>query len=252
MRKWGLVVIIIILSAMLAGCVMDNEYDTEAKAEPMSKAIKDDYQEGIKLIGEGDWDNASMMLAIPKCKEYKDSPVLYAYVHVEKQLIEGDFNMLMCYLEDIPDDYQGDLAEIVLQRKQDIVDNKEKLKEEMKEQTEIKAREREEETKEIIRANALLENNGFKWYQSSRSHVRAEGEVKNISDEPLHNVMAVITYETQEGEFITYDHALIEYNPIMPDQTSPFSVISTYNPLMETARLEFRYLSGEKILCCYE
>lgn len=213
-----------------------------------------DYQDGIKAIKAGNWNYATIMLVLPMSREYKDGPVLYAYASVEKKLIEQDFRMMMYYLEEIPDNYQGDLADIVLQRKQEILDNKDKLEEEMREQTEIKEKERELEMKERLRSMAQLEieMDSFKWYKSSSSHVRAEGEVKNISDVPLRSVVAVVTYKTKEGDFITFNSALIEYNPIMPDQISPFRVISTYNPLMETAQIEFQFHLGDKILTIYE
>lgn len=213
-----------------------------------------DYQAGIKAIKAGNWDYAAMMLVLPMSNKHKDGPVLYAYVFVEKMLIEKDFRMMLYYLKEIPDTYQGDLADVVLQRKQVILNNIDKLEEEMREQTEIKEKERKLEMKERIRPMAQLEieMDSFKWYKSSSSHVRAEGEVKNISDVPLRSVVAVITYKTKEGDFITFDSALIEYNPIMPDQISPFRVISTYNPLMETAHIEFQFHLGDKILTIYE
>jgi hypothetical protein len=204
------------------------------------KIAEKNYQSGLKSIKEGKWEDATVNLVNLKKDKYKDSYVLYAYASAEETLTEGDFGLMMRYLEYIPDDYQGDLADEILQRKQEILDNKDELKIEMKARAEKSAKER-------LHSSALLERVSFNWYKSSRSHVRAEGEVKNISDVPLRNVKAVITYKSKEGDFITYDSALIEYNPIMPEQTSPFSVISTYNPLMETAYLEFQFLSGEKI-----
>ncbi len=221
----------------------DSKYyhDAQEKLEIAEERMaEEDYQAGIELIENKSWHDATVSLVSLKKKKYKDSYVLYAYASAEEEITKDDFSMLMHYLEYIPDDYQGDLAEIILARKQEILENKDELKIEMETKAEIRAKER-------LREEAILELISFKWYKSSRSYVRAEGEVKNISDAPLRNIMAVVTYKTKDKDFITYDSALIEYNPIMPDQTSPFSVISTYNPLMEIAYLEFQSLSGEKI-----
>ena len=217
------------------------------KKEEQEQEIEKKYQTGIELIKEGKWEDASLKLVLLQGKGYKDSYVLYSYSCAEKKILEGDFRMMMHYLNNIPEDYQGDLVELILLRKQEIIENKDELQKEL----EIIKEEREAQAaikaKEKLRAEAILERISFKWYQSSRSYVTAEGEVKNIIGVPLRNVMAVITYRTKEGDFITYDRALIEYNPIMPDQKSPFKVITTYNPLMDTAYLEFQFLSGEKI-----
>jgi hypothetical protein len=80
--------------------------------------------------------------------------------------------------------------------------------------------------------------------QSSRSHMTVEGEVVNVSDESLRHVAVVITWRDANAKFITSDKVLVEYNPILPGQTSPFKVISTLNPEMKTFDIHFRTLSG--------
>jgi hypothetical protein len=71
--------------------------------------------------------------------------------------------------------------------------------------------------------------------------------VRNISDQPLRNVTAVATWMDNNGQFITSDNALIDYNPILPDQTSPFKTMSTTNPAMQRYRVEFKELMGGPI-----
>ena len=75
----------------------------------------------------------------------------------------------------------------------------------------------------------------------------AEGRVKNTSDRPLKNVMASVTFVTRSDEFITNGDALIDYNPILPGQTSPFKVMATANPAMQSAQIDFRHFSGQTI-----
>lgn len=71
-----------------------------------------------------------------------------------------------------------------------------------------------------------------------------EGQVKNISNLKLENVKAVVTWYDKNKNMITSNSALIEYNPVLPGQSSPFKVMKTYNPAMQTAGVEFSYLGG--------
>ena len=71
-----------------------------------------------------------------------------------------------------------------------------------------------------------------------------EGQVENLTDSNLENVMAVVTWYTDDDQFITSDETLIEYNPILPGQTSPFEVMSQSNPAMSRYRVEFKTMFG--------
>ena len=73
------------------------------------------------------------------------------------------------------------------------------------------------------------------------------GEVKNISGESLGNVTAVASWYAGDGDFIKSDDALIDYNPILPGQVSPFETISTHNPVMGKCKVEFKFLLGGTI-----
>ena len=79
------------------------------------------------------------------------------------------------------------------------------------------------------------------------NHVEAKGQVKNISNQSLKNVQAVVSFYDKNGNFITSSSALIDFNPIIVGQTSPFSTIETYNPAMHTANIQFKYLMGGTI-----
>lgn len=83
--------------------------------------------------------------------------------------------------------------------------------------------------------------------RASRGFAEVHGMVRNLSTDRLGNVTAVVNWYTADNTFIRSDDALIEYNPIMPGQSSPFRVISPYNPQMHTARIEFKELMGGKI-----
>lgn len=77
--------------------------------------------------------------------------------------------------------------------------------------------------------------------------VKAVGRVKNLSDKPLKNIQAVVTWETSDGQTITTGTALIKFNPIMPGQTSPFEVLEPYNPQMSRASITFTTLFGHPV-----
>ena len=77
--------------------------------------------------------------------------------------------------------------------------------------------------------------------------VETIGEVKNVSDESLKNIMAVSTLRTSDGTLVTSDETLLDYNPILPGQTSPFKVITSQNPAIESCHISFRSLWGRTI-----
>ncbi|MFQ5632988.1 MAG: hypothetical protein ACE5I1_29820, partial [bacterium] len=98
------------------------------------------------------------------------------------------------------------------------------------------------------RALADLEVVDFLWRNSMAPNwVEARGRVKNISGNNLKNVMAHITWEDKEGNFITSNSALIDLNPILPGQVSTFGLMVNYNPAMHSAILQFKYLMGGSI-----
>jgi hypothetical protein len=84
------------------------------------------------------------------------------------------------------------------------------------------------------------------WY-TEYDYAIYEGQVKNISSQPLKNVEAVATFYDSNGQFITSSDALIDFNPILPGQISPFKVMKTENPAMKKASIEFKDFSGGKI-----
>lgn len=77
---------------------------------------------------------------------------------------------------------------------------------------------------------------------------RCEGYVKNITSGALENVEVVITWGDANGTPYSTDDALIDYNPILPGQESPWSTIGTYNPALTRYRVGFKDLLGGTIL----
>ena len=100
------------------------------------------------------------------------------------------------------------------------------------------------------RAISDLELLAFHW-SARGSYVTAEGRIKNISGRRLEGIQAVVEWEDGKGNFITSGSAVIEFNPLMPDQTSPFKVIERYNPEMVRALVNFKLIFGEKLQTYY-
>ena len=74
-----------------------------------------------------------------------------------------------------------------------------------------------------------------------------KGQVKNISGASLKDVEAVGSIFTEDGTFVTSANAILEYNPVLPGQTSPFTVMSTDNPEATKCQIEFKELFGGTI-----
>jgi len=76
------------------------------------------------------------------------------------------------------------------------------------------------------------------------SYIFVRGEVKNIASQPLKNILAVGEFRTKSGELVKSETALLEYNPILAGQTSPFRAGGTDNPQIANCRVSFKYLFG--------
>jgi len=89
----------------------------------------------------------------------------------------------------------------------------------------------------------LLSMNDERAYE----YITISGQVKNVSNESLDNVEAIVEFYTSDGTFVKSDEALIKYNPILPNQTSPFEVITTDNPAITKYSVSFKFLFGGTI-----
>ncbi len=86
----------------------------------------------------------------------------------------------------------------------------------------------------------------WNWHAAG-GHITGEGEVKNVSAEILQKVEAVTSYYTADDKFITSNEAIIDYNPILPGQTSPFKTIVTFNPAIQSGRIDFKTFMGGQV-----
>ena len=79
--------------------------------------------------------------------------------------------------------------------------------------------------------------------------VKASGRVKNVSSSSLGNIWVVITLETDNGEFVSKIDGMVDFNPLLPGQTSPFDAIGTGNPAIARGYVNFKTLWGPQIPC---
>ncbi len=89
----------------------------------------------------------------------------------------------------------------------------------------------------------LLSETGERGY----GYVTISGMVKNISGQPIKNVEAVAMFADEHDNFITSGEALIDYNPILAGQSSPFKAMTTDNPAIKHWKVEFKDLLGGSI-----
>ena len=80
------------------------------------------------------------------------------------------------------------------------------------------------------------------------TYTTCEGFVKNISTLALEDVEVVINWYDENDTPRSSHDALIDYRPILPGQTSPWSSIGTYNPALTRFRVEFKEFFGGTIL----
>ncbi len=83
------------------------------------------------------------------------------------------------------------------------------------------------------------------YVDSSDMYFRLVGEVQNLSSEKMSGVSAVATIYDKQNQVMATDSFSIEYNPLMPDQVSPFTCIFRKNPLMDSYKISFKNSSGQ-------
>lgn len=89
---------------------------------------------------------------------------------------------------------------------------------------------------------ALVATRGYE--SESGSYWYVEGQVKNISSEPIRRIQVVSTWYDKADQFISSDSAMVEYDPLLPGQTSPFKTITRGNPAMSKYSVSFKSMFG--------
>lgn len=99
------------------------------------------------------------------------------------------------------------------------------------------------ESEKRRRDSAQLQLVDWRLYKE-HSYAFAEGRVKNVSSESIEHVEAVVQWFTASGDFVKSDSCLIDYDPILVGQTSPFKCGTSSNPAMTNGSISFKRLLG--------
>ncbi|MFH1538566.1 MAG: tetratricopeptide repeat protein [bacterium] len=203
----------------------------EIERKLKTKSIPFLYDDASKAFKDGDMISAKQYLydILHIDPSYKDARYMYALVLGSS----SDFEDAIKQLEKISKDNASY--------------NKVRSKiREYEKNIELRKAEQRKLEKQRLKEAAHLELISRRWHVEY-GHVFYEGQVRNISYKSLENVEAVVTFYDKDGNFITSSSALIEYKPLLVNQTSPFKVIETWNPAMKTASVEFKFLMGGTI-----
>lgn len=86
------------------------------------------------------------------------------------------------------------------------------------------------------------------WHWKIRyGHAIAEGQVMNVSERKLERVQALASFKNADGELVTSASSLIEFQPLMPGQTSPFKIYAGADRRIKTATVNFKTMLGPAI-----
>ena len=78
----------------------------------------------------------------------------------------------------------------------------------------------------------------LEWQKDDRlQSIKWWGRVKNVSREPVKSVEVFIEFFDSSGDFVSTSSTWLSFNPLLPNQTSPFEMYGNYNPAIERARI---------------
>jgi hypothetical protein len=77
--------------------------------------------------------------------------------------------------------------------------------------------------------------------------VTCTGSVKNVSGHNLQHVQVVVEQATDDGTPQTSDAGPIDYDPLLPDQESPWALHPSFNPALTKYWVTFRTAAGQPL-----
>jgi len=92
---------------------------------------------------------------------------------------------------------------------------------------------------ELLASNAYVSDGG--------GYMIIEGLVKNSTTKPIDGLMAVGQVYDDAGGFISSDKAVVDYNPLLPGQSSPFKVMIRHNPAIARYDVGFSHVFGRTV-----
>lgn len=86
-------------------------------------------------------------------------------------------------------------------------------------------------------------------WRCSNEHgfVKVHGAVTNQSDRAINRLMVTAIYTTGNGDVVKTSDAMVDFQPLLPGQRSPFSTMTTDNPAIRSCNVTFRTMSGGEV-----
>jgi hypothetical protein len=92
----------------------------------------------------------------------------------------------------------------------------------------------------------LIKHVPFREYGNDKSSCE-DGWVRNVSSTPLRGVRVFVVTLTADGTILTTGEAPIKWDPLLPEQISPFEVHPPNHPSIADCAFSFGYRSGQVI-----
>lgn len=214
-------------------------YQKQKEKEKFISEIEDHYQKVLALYNTGKYEDVAKELE--KFISYQR----IGYKDIRQISAKLKINDLEKKLKNIPDIKIYEKL-VIYEELMDIDPTNLKYKKENEKLHARYKKKMEDDAIQIQKETSDLELLSWRWSEEY-GYATAEGQVKNISKGKMENVEALVTWYDKNGDMITSNSALIEYNPILPGQTSPFKVIQSHNPAMKRATIEFKFIFGNAI-----
>lgn len=73
------------------------------------------------------------------------------------------------------------------------------------------------------------------------------GTVTNRSSQSINNLMVMGLFGTADGTIAKTADAMVDFQPLLPGQESPFKALTTINPALTTCGVKFKILMGGEV-----
>lgn len=88
---------------------------------------EENYKKCIQLVRENKWKDTSLAMYVIQKENYRDSKIIYSYICSHESIEKNDYNMARYYLNDIPDNYKGELHDEIIAYKKELENKKYKI-----------------------------------------------------------------------------------------------------------------------------
>lgn len=82
---------------------------------------------------------------------------------------------------------------------------------------------------------------------SSELYFRVIGEIQNDSNQKIQGLSVIVTTYDKSGQIVGNESGIVDYDPLMPNQISPFTVVIRSNPTINSYKIAFKQGFGKQI-----